>query len=119
MLACTAGCESMLVFMAGARRMGAFVARWSEVRKSSAMPCANFPITLAEQGATSSRSMVSAMAMCSMVALTPGFHCDVMTGRRVIASNVSGPTNRVADRVMTATTSWPRVCSPRHTSTAL
>jgi hypothetical protein len=42
-----------------------------------------------------------------------------MTGRRVIASNVSGPTNLAADRVMTAMTSWPRFCSPRHTSTAL
>ena len=57
--------------------------------------------------------------MCSMSAFAPGFHCDVITGRRVIASNVIGPTNRVAARVMTATTSCPRFCSPRHTSTAL
>src|SRR3954463_2864837 len=42
-----------------------------------------------------------------------------MTGLRVIASNVSSPTNFVADRVMTAATSWPRFCSPRATSTAL
>src|SRR3954467_12024356 len=43
----------------------------------------------------------------------------MMTPRRVIASNVSGPTNFVADRVITAATSWPRFCSPRATSTAL
>src|SRR3954468_13319016 len=42
-----------------------------------------------------------------------------MTPRRVIASNVSGPTNFVADRVITAATSWPRFCSPRATSTDL
>src|SRR3954463_5354853 len=42
-----------------------------------------------------------------------------MTPRRVIASNVSGPTNFVADRVITAAISWPRFCSPRATSTAL
>src|SRR5215471_1670412 len=42
-----------------------------------------------------------------------------MTRRRVIASNVTRPTNRVAECVITATTSWPRFCSPRATSTAL
>src|SRR4249919_1451511 len=42
-----------------------------------------------------------------------------MTRRRVIASNVIGPTNRVAACVITATTSWPRFCRPRATSTAL
>jgi hypothetical protein len=35
----------------------------------------------------------------------PGRHCDVITGRRVIASKVTGPTNRAAARVMTVTTS--------------
>src|SRR5438034_427826 len=42
-----------------------------------------------------------------------------MTCRRVIASKVTGPTKRVAECVITATTSWPRFCSPRATSTAL
>ena len=83
------------------------------------MPLANLPMTLAVHGATSSRSIESAIATCSMSAFMPGFHCDVMTGRRVIASRVTGPTKRAADRVMTATTSCPRFCSPRHTSTAL
>ena len=69
------------------------------------MPLANLPITLAVHGATSSIAMPSAIAMCSMSAFMPGFHCDVITGRRVIASNVTGPTNRAAERVMTATTS--------------
>ena len=43
----------------------------------------------------------------------------VITGRRVIASKVTSPTNLRADRDMIATTSWPRFCSPRATSTAL
>ena len=60
------------------------------------MPLANLPMTLAVHGATSSRAISSAIAMCSMSAFAPGFHCDVITGRRVIASKVSGPTNRVA-----------------------
>src|SRR5712691_4203152 len=42
-----------------------------------------------------------------------------MTRRRVIASNVTAPTNRVAECVITATTSCPRFCRPRATSTAL
>src|SRR2546427_8475642 len=42
-----------------------------------------------------------------------------MTRRRVIASNVTAPTNFVAECVITATTSCPRFCSPRTTSTAL
>src|SRR5713226_5800981 len=42
-----------------------------------------------------------------------------MTRRWVIASNVTGPTNRVAECVITATTSCPRFCNPRATSTAL
>jgi hypothetical protein len=74
--------------------------------------------------------MASAIAMCSMSALASGvqsirplrpppWNCAVITGRRVIASNVSAPTKRVAERVITATTSCPCFCSPRHTSTAL
>ena len=44
---------------------------------------------------------------------------SVITGWRVIASKVSGPTKRRAARVITACTSWPRFCSSRATSTAL
>jgi len=101
----TASCASMLLFIAGASRTGACVARYNELRKSSAIPWANLPITFAVQGATSSSAMESAIAMCSMSALAPGFHCDVMTGRLVIASKVSGAMNFVAARVITATTS--------------
>jgi hypothetical protein len=80
---------------------------------------ANRPITLAVAGATSSSPIFEASAMCSMSALTPGANWSVRTGRRVIASKVSGPTNACAARVITAATSWPRCCSPRATSTAL
>ena len=47
----------MFVFIAGASSTGAFVARYSELRKSSAMPLANLPMTLAVHGATSSSAM--------------------------------------------------------------
>ena len=83
----------MLVFIAGAISTGALVAVYSDDRKSSARPLANLPMVLAVAGATSSRSMLEAIAMCSMSALAPGFHWSVMTSRRVIASKVSGPTN--------------------------
>ena len=64
----------MLVFMAGASNTGAVVARYSDDRKSSAMPCANLPIVFAVAGTTSSKPMSDAMAMCSMSALAPGVH---------------------------------------------
>ena len=105
--------------MAGATSTGARVAMKRVDRKSSAMPFANLPMMLAVAGATSSRSIVDASAMCSMSALAPGANWSVMTGCRVIASKVIGPTNFAAVAVMTATTSWPRFCRPRTTSTAL
>ena len=87
----TAGCSNMLVFIAGASSTGALVAMNSDERKSSARPLANLPTVLAVAGATSSRSMVDAIEMCSMSALAPAFHWSVITSRRVIASKVSGP----------------------------
>ena len=84
----------MFVFMAGAISTGARVARYSELRKSSAMPCANLPMMLAVAGATSSSLISVASAMCSMSALAPRAYWSVMTGRRVIASKVTSPTNR-------------------------
>ena len=60
------GFASMFVFIAGATSTGAFVARYNDVRKSSAMPLANLPMTFAVHGATSSSAMPSATEMCSM-----------------------------------------------------
>ena len=74
---------------------------------------------LAVAGTTSSRSDDVASAMCSMSALSPGAHWLLTTRRRVIASKVSSPTKRRALRVITTVTSWPAVCRPRTTSTAL
>ena len=62
----------MLLFMAGAMSTGARVARYMDERKSSAMPLASLPITLAVAGATISSAMRDASEMCSMSALTPG-----------------------------------------------
>ena len=59
-------------------------------------------MTLAVAGATTNSSMSEAKAICSMSALAPRENWSVITRRRVIASNVSGPMNRRADRVMTA-----------------
>ena len=83
------------------------------------MPLANLPMMFAVAGATSSSAMSEASEMCSMSAFAPRAYWSVMTRRRVIASNVTSPTNRRADRVMIAATSWPRFCSSRATSTAL
>ena len=68
----TASCANIWVFIAGATSTGARVAMYSVDRKSSAMPLANLPMMLAVAGATSSRSIVDASAMCSMSALAPG-----------------------------------------------
>ena len=70
-------------------------------------------------GATSSSADVGRERDVLDVGVGAGANWVVMTRRRVIASNVTGPTNRRADRVITAATSWPRFCSPRATSTAL
>lgn len=107
------------MFIAGASSTGAFVAMNNDDRKSSASPLANLPMVFAVAGATSNRSMVEAIEMCSISALAPAFHWSVITSRRVIASKVRGPINCVADRVITATTSWPCCWSPRAISTAL
>ncbi len=98
---------------------GAFVARYSELRKSSAMPAANLPMMFAVAGATSSSWIDEASAMCSMSAFAPRSNWLVITRCRVMASKVSGPTNSVAARVITTVTSWPAFCRPRTTSTAL
>jgi hypothetical protein len=62
----------MLVFIAGAINTGARVAVYSVERKSSAIPFANLPMMFAVAGATSRRSIVDAIAMCSMSAFAPG-----------------------------------------------
>ena len=56
----------MFTFMAGATITGAVVARYSVVRKSSAIPCANLARMLAVAGATTSASVLCAASMCSM-----------------------------------------------------
>ena len=68
------------------------VARYSDDRKSSAMPLANLPMMLAVAGATSSKVDARWRARCARCRRSgPGANCDVITGSRVIASNVSWP----------------------------
>ena len=59
---------------AGAISTGARVARYSDDRKSSAMPPANLAIVLAVAGATRRSAMSVAIEMCSMSAFVPGLH---------------------------------------------
>src|SRR5512143_3978157 len=115
----TAGCSYMLTFMAGATSTGAFVARYSVLSASSAMPRANLPRMLAVAGATSSRSASSAIETWRMSPFAPGAHWSWKTGWRERASNVIGATKRVAAAVITTRTSAPRRCSSRSTSQAL
>ena len=77
--------------MAGATSTGARVAVYSVDRKSSAIPFANLPMMFAVAGATSSRSIDDASAMCSMSAFAPRSNWSVMTCRRVMASKVTAP----------------------------
>ncbi len=101
----TASCSNICVFIAGAISTGALVAVYSVDRKSSAIPLASLPMMLAVAGAINRRSAVDASAMCSISAFMPASNWSVITRRRVIASKVAGPTNRVAECVITATTS--------------
>ena len=55
-LSCTAGCRSIVGFIAGAIRTGQGAARSAVVRKSSATPQAYFPRKLAVAGATMTKS---------------------------------------------------------------
>ena len=75
------------------------------------MPAASFAMRFAVAGATTTRSVSCARRTCST---SPGrSHSDVCAGRPVRAANVSGPTNRVADSLMTTVTSAPAAVSSR------
>src|SRR6266853_597043 len=89
----------MFTFMAGATTTGAVDAKYNVVRKSSAIPRANFAMISAVAGATRSRSVLCATAMCSIAlsrfASLPeeSPNRSVMTFCPLSAANVSGVTN--------------------------
>jgi hypothetical protein len=104
-LAWVSGRAYISSFIAGATRTGAVRARSSEVRTSSARPCAMRATRCAVAGATMMR-----WASCgrrTWASARPGSHREVRTGRPVSASNVAGPTNSAALRVSTTSTEAP------------
>jgi len=95
----------MPVFMAGEMSFGHLQARMVVVSISSAMPCASLPITLAEAGATSTRSAFFATEICSTSKVK--FRSKVSTRHLfpVRVSKVTGVINWVAFWVMMTCTS--------------
>src|SRR5215475_6148057 len=122
---CVAGCCHMFTFIAGASTTGAVEARYSVERKSSANPRANLPRVSAVAGATSSKSVRCATAICSMAdsrfASPPSEFAktSVMTFWPLSAANVRGVTNSRAARVITTCTVCPASCRRRTSSADL
>ncbi len=120
-----AGCSHMFVFIAGARMTRPVKAKYMVVRKSSAMPWANFASRSAVAGATTRASLSWATWMCSTalerVSSPPVCAAKrlVTTLRPVRAAKVSGRTNSCAARVITTCTAKPRCSSNRANSAAL
>ena len=109
----------MASFMAGATRTGARVARKRVVRKSSATPPANLPMTLAVAGATQRSEISLASATCRIVRVSGSSKRStiVRVPARLLKSR--GEMSRAALGVMTTRTSTPAFWNPRRTSQAL
>ena len=105
----------MPVFMAGATRMGAFVASKVVDRRSSAMPAAIFAMTFAVAGATSTRSASWASEMW-WIGSSGSSKSPMATRSPVRARKVVGPTKRAACSVMRTLTRQPAFCRSRSTS---
>src|SRR5215471_3655799 len=122
---CVAACCHMFTFIAGASTTGAVEARYRVERKSSANPRANFPRISAVAGATSSKSVRCATAICSMAdskfASPPSEFAkrSVMTFWPLSAAKVSGVMNSRAARVITTCTVCPSSCRRRTSSADL
>src|SRR3989440_6248654 len=114
----------MFTFIAGAITTGAVEAKCRVVKKSSAIPRANFAMTSAVAGATSSKSVRCATAICS-IALSRLASPPDSANKSVItfcpdnAANVRGVTNSRALRVITTCTLSPSCCRRRTSSAAL
>src|SRR3990170_7992893 len=109
--------------MAGATMTGAAVARYSVVRKLSAMPRAILARVLAVAGAITSASNPWDTPMCSTTLSTFAGasppNMVVITSRPVKAAKVSGAMNSCACRVITTWTSSRSCCNRRTSSAAL
>jgi hypothetical protein len=116
-LSWTAACSHISVCMAGASSTGARVASSVAVRRSSEIPAAYLPMSLAVAGATSTRSADCPSRVWGMGS-GPSKR-EVRAGSEARAEKVSGPTKRVASSVRTGATWAPASTSRRQTSTAL
>ena len=97
----------MPVFMAGASRIGAFVAKTVVDSMSSAMPHAIFAMIFAVAGAMAKTSARFASAICSTSHVSGRANVSVTTGWLLSVSNVSGCTNCAAFFVMMTCVSTP------------
>ncbi len=113
------GFSHMLVFMAGASRMGALVASTTADSMSSAMPAANRAMASAVAGAMTTRSAWLAISMWSMPPPGMGANMSRATSCPDSARIVSGVMNWHAASVMTTRTCAPALTSNRHSSAAL
>ncbi len=124
----TAGCSHISVCIAGATSTGARVASSVAVSRSSEIPAAYFPSSLAVAGATITRSARCPSRVCGIGSGAPppsppprpsDPKSDVRAGSDASAENVSAPTKRWASSVRTGETNAPASTSRRQTSTAL
>ena len=97
----------MLASIAGATSSGAPVASAVTLMGSSARPRASFASMWAVAGATTMTCAAWASATCSIASGEPGSNRSTSTGRCVILRKVRGVTNRVAECVISTSTSAP------------
>ena len=111
-LRCVAGCSHILLFIAGARKSGAVVARHSVVSRSSAKPFASLARMFAVAGAMTTASAQRANSMWPIAASASASHKSVRGRLPARACSAVGVTNRCAFLVKTGTisASKPRRC---------
>ena len=118
-LSCVMGFSHMLVFMAGASRMGARVASTTAASRSSAIPAAKRAMASAVAGAMTTMSARLASSMWPMPPSGTAANRSTATSCPDSACMVSGVMNWHAALVMTTRTCAPALTSSRHSSAAL
>jgi len=108
----------MWTFIAGASTSGASVANAVVDSRSSARPQASFAMVLAVAG-TIAKTSASSASETWWTCASASSHRPTATGSPVSARNVVGPTNRVADSVITTLTRQPARIRARAISHAL
>ena len=130
-LACVAACSYIASFIAGASTSGRRQASAAAQSRLSAWPAASLASVLADAGATTKTSAVSASWRCESGACAgagspgnaprsgSGSHSLMRTGAPVIAANEAVPTKRVDASVWMTRTAWPALVASRVSSSAL